>query len=305
MRRTALLVLVATCVLAVSSAGSAAGWQQQDEGTSVETENGQVEIGVWIEVDIPRVSEPDTNPANPSTPPCYFRQGNYAELNAWLENDYVIAPDPDETYVLKLCKTEAGKQLATFWVYQPAPPKEPPPPSLKETTRLRNEAWGQVTIPQPTTRTAPGEIAIVQLPTYVWVPAAARASVSETVTTTLDGHELTLTATASPRRLGFLRVAMGDGSTLWCDAEDVVAFDPARDPLNQLSNCFHYYRYSSVNQPDLRYQVALTAYWDVSVACVFNDGACTNPPPAVPTQVLTAPSHAIAVAEIQALADPA
>lgn len=305
MRRTALLVLVATCVLAVSSAGSAAGWQQQDEGTSVETENGQVEIGVWIEVDIPGVSEPDTNPANPSTPPCYFRQGNYAELNAWLENDYVIAPDPDETYVLKLCKTEAGKQLATFWVYQPAPPKEPPPPSLKETTRLRNEAWGQVTIPQPTTRTAPGEIAIVQLPTYVWVPAAARASVSETVTTTLDGHELTLTATASPRRLGFLRVAMGDGSTLWCDAEDVVAFDPARDPLNQLSNCFHYYRYSSVNQPDLRYQVALTAYWDVSVACVFNDGACTNPPPAVPTQVLTAPPHAIAVAEIQALADPA
>ncbi len=305
MRLTALLVSAATSVLAVFSAGSAAGWQQQDEGTSVETENGQVEIGVWIEVDIPGVSEPDTNPANPSTPPCYFRQGNYAELNAWLENDYVSAPDPDETYVLKLCQTQAGTQLVTFWVYQPAPPQEPPSPSLKETTRLRNEAWGQMTIPQPTTRTAPGEIAIVQLPTYVWVPPADRAPVSETVTTTLDGHELTLTATATPRRLGFLRVAMGDGSTLWCDAEDVVAFDPARDPLNQPSNCFHYYRYSSVDQPDLRYQVALTAYWDVSVACVFNGGACTNPPPAVPTQVLTAPPHAIAVAEIQALADPA
>lgn len=305
MRCTPLLVWAATCVLAVSSAGSAAGWQQHDEGTSVETEHGQVEIGVWIEVDIPGVSEPDTNPADPSVPPCYFQRGDYAELNAWLENDYVVAPDPDETYILKLCNTEAGTQIVTFWVYQPAPPKEPPPPTLRETIRLRNEAWGQMAIPQPTTRTAPGEIAVVQLPTYVWVPAADRAPVSETVTTSLDGHELTITATAFPRRLGFLRVAMGDGTTLWCDAEDVVAFDPARDPLDQLSNCFHYYRYSSVNQPDLRYQVALTAYWDVSVACVFNGGACTNPPPAVPTQVLTAPPHPIAVAEIQALADPA
>ena len=304
MRRTALLVSAAICVLAVSSAGSAAGWQQQDEGTSVETENGQVEIGVWIEVDIPGVSEPGTNPADPSVPPCYFKQGDYTDLNAWLENDYVVAPDPDETYILKLCNTEAGTQIVTFWVYQPASPKEPPPPTLRETIRLRNEAWGQMAIPQPTTRTAPGEIAVVQLPTYVWVPAADRAPVSETVTTSLDGHELILTATAFPRRLGFLRVAMGDGTTLWCDADDVVAFDPARDPLNQPSNCYHYYRYSSVRSPDLRYQVALTAYWDVSVQCTFNGGSCANPPPAVPTQVLTAPPHPIAVAEIQALASP-
>ncbi|WP_419849226.1 hypothetical protein [Candidatus Poriferisocius sp.] len=304
MRGTALLVSAAACLLAVSSPGPAAGWHQADKGTSVETEDGEVDIGVWIEVDIPGASEPDANPDDPSMPPCYFRQGNYAELNAWLENDYVAAPDPDETYILKLCKTEAGTQLVTFWVYQPAPPKEPPPPTMKETIRLRNEAWGRLAIPEPTTLTAPREVTIVHLPTYVWVPAAARTPVSETVTTTLDGHELTLTATAFPRRLGFLRVAMGDGTTLWCDADHVVAFNHSRDPLDQPSNCFHYYRQSSVSQPDLRYQVALTAYWDVSVACVFNGGPCTNPPPVVPTQVLTASPHPIAVAEIQALASP-
>lgn len=281
--------------------GSAVGWQQADEGTSVETEDGEMEIGVWIEVDVPGALEPDAHPADPSAPPCYFRQGDHTELNARLENDYVVAPDPGETYILKLCETEAGTQLVTFWVYRPLPPREPPPPTLLETARLRNEAWGRMAIPEPTTRTAPAEVAVVQLPTYVWVPAVDRTPISETAATTLDGHELSLTATAFPRRLGFLRVDMGDGNTLWCDADEVVAYNPARDPLDQPSGCFHYYRHSSVNQPDLRYRVALTAYWDVSVSCTFNGGPCANPPPAVPTQVLTARPHPIAVAEIQAL----
>ncbi len=301
MRFSALLVVAATLLLAVSSSISAVGLQQPDKGSSVETDGGQVDIGVWIEVNIPGASEPDSHPDDPSMPPCYFKQGNYTELNAWLENDFVISPDPDEVYILKLCESEEGTQLVSFWVHRPLPPEEPPPPALKETTRLRNEAWGRLSIPEPTTLTAPQEIAIVQLPTYVWVSAADRTPVSETVTTTLDSHELTLTATAYPRRLGFLRIDMGDGNTLWCDADDVVAFNHSRDPLDQPSNCFHYYRYSSVNQPDLRYQVALTAFWEVSVVCVFNGGPCTNPPPAVPTQVLTAPPQPLGVAEIQAL----
>ena len=301
MRGPALLAAAAACLIAVSSPGWAAGWQQADEGTSIVTEDGEVEIGVWIEVDVPGASEPVANPADPSTPPCYFQQGDHTELNARLENDYVVAPDPGETYVLKLCQTEGGTQLVTFWVHRPAPPKEPPPPTLLETARLRNEAWGRMAIPEPITRTAPAEVAVVQLPTYVWVPAADRTPMSETATTTLEGHEVSLTATASPRRLGFLRVDMGDGNTLWCDADEVSAFNPARDPLDQSSGCFHYYRHSSVNQPGLRYQVVLTAYWDVLVVCTFNGGPCANPPPAVPTQVLTARPHPLAVAEIQAL----
>ena len=304
MRGFVFLASAVVCFFLASSPAGAAGWQQPDEGTSVESDNGQVEIGVWIEVDVPGASEPDANSADPSTPPCYFQQGNFTELNAWLENDYVIAPDPDEVYILKLCENAEGTQLVTYWVYQPAPPEEPPPPTLRETTRLRNEAWGRLAIPKPTTQTAPWEIAVVHLPVYVWVPAADLTPVTETVTTTLDGHELSLTATASPRRLGFLRIDMGDGTTLWCDADDAVAFNHSRDPLDQPSNCFHYYRYSSVDQPDLRYQVVVSAYWDVSVVCVFNGGPCTNPPPTVPTQVLAAAPHPLAVAEIQALASP-
>ena len=304
MRGSVFLASAAVCFFLASSSAGAAVWQQPDEGTSVEIDNGEVEIGVWIQVDIPGASEPGDNSADPSTPPCYFQPGSYAELNAWLENDLVIAPDPAEVYILKLCETDDGTQLITYWVYQPSPPEVPPPPPLKETTRLRNEAWGRLAIPEPTTQTAPYQIAIVQLPTYVWVPVADRTPVTQTVTTALDGHELSLTATASPRQLGFLRVDMGDGNILWCDADDVVAFNHSRDPLDQPSNCFHYYRYSSVDQPDLRYQVALTAYWDVSVVCMFNGGPCLNPPPAVPTQVLAAAPHPLAVAEIQALASP-
>ncbi|MCY4192896.1 MAG: hypothetical protein OXF04_01165 [bacterium] len=305
MRVSALLASAAAFSAVVLGPGSASGWQQQNEGASVDADDGQVNIGVWIEVDIPGASESDPGPDDSSAPPCYFRQGDYTELNAWLENDFVIAPAPDEVYILKFCDAGGATRLVTYWVYQLTGPEEPPAPTVRETTRLRNEAWGRMAIPEPVTLMAPGQVTLVHLPTYVWVPDGYRAPVTETVTTTLDGHELTLTATASPRRLGFLRIDMGDGHTLWCDADDVVAFDHARDPLDQPSKCVHYYRQSSVNQPDLRYRVALTAYWQVSVVCEFDGRPCANPPPAVPTQALAALPRLIAVAEIQALASPA
>lgn len=289
-------------VLVVANAGSAAGWQRSDEGTSIEAEDGEVEIGAWIEVVLPD-RRPSGSGAGASPRRCHLQPGDSYDLLRWVGLDpNSFAPlDTDRQYVFNICPVNHSLELSSFWVYRPPPP---PSPTLRETTRLRNEAWGRLAIPEPTTQTAPRAVTIVHLPVYVWVPAADRTPVTETVTTTLDGHELILTATASPRRLGFLRVDMGDGNTLWCDADDVMAFNHSRDPLDQPSDCFHYYRQSSVNQPDLRYPVALTAYWEVSVVCVFNGAPCTNRPPAVPTQALTAPLHPIAVAEIQALASP-
>ena len=300
MRGFTVLASALALFLVLVAPEAAVAWLQQDGGTSVETGDGEVELGVWIEIAIPGAEQPAPDPGAPP-PPCYFQQGNYTELTAWLEIDYVAVPDPDEEYIFKICKTEESAELATFWVYQPRPP---PLPTIQETTRLRNEAWGRLAIPEPTTLTAPVDVTIVQIPTYVWVPAADRSPVSETVTTTLNGHELSLTATAYPRRLGFLRVDMGDGNTLWCDVDDVAIFNHARDPLDQPSDCFHYYRHSAVSSSDLRYSVVLTAFWEVSVQCVFNGGSCSHLPPAVPTQVLTAPPHPLAVAEIQALASP-
>ena len=183
MRGSVFVASAAACLLSVSVAGTAAGQQQADEGTSVETDGSQVEMGVWIEVDVPGASEPAPNPADPTRPPCYFQQGNSTELNAWLDNGYVVAPNPDEVYILKLCETDEGTHLVTYWVYQTAPLQQPPPPTFEETTRLRNEAWGLLAIPVPTTLTAPQEIAIVHLPIYVWVSAADRTPVTETVTT--------------------------------------------------------------------------------------------------------------------------
>ena len=291
--------LALTAVVAVP--GAAAG-QQQDEGTSVEPGDGEVRLGTWIEVVTPG-SQPPRRGSGGSPPPCHFQRGDSYDLLRWvgLDPNYFSVLDTDEQFVFNLCRVDGDLELTSFWVYRPAPP---PPPTIVETTRLRNEAWGLLSIPEPRMRMAPSRVTLVQIPTFVWVPTADRTPVSETVTTTLHGHELTLTATAHPRRLGFLRVDMGDGNTLWCDADDVAAYDHDRDPLDQPSHCFHYYRQASVASPDLRYQVALTAYWEVSVACVFNGGPCANPPPAVPTQVLTAPPHRIAVAEIQALASP-
>lgn len=303
MRGSAILAMAAACLVAITSSGPAAGWQQADDGNSVAAEEGKVDLWAWIEAEVPGAAPADPAPGSPKQP-CYFRQGNLAELDAWLGNDFVFAPDSFEVYVFKICETNTKPQLVAYWVHKPRRFQKPAPTTAAEITRLRNEAWGALSIPEPTILMAPGEVTIVQIPTYVWVSAADRAPVSETVTTTLEGHKLSLTATASPRRLGFLRVEMGDGNTLWCDADDVMAFDYSRDPMDQPSDCFHYYRYSSAASPDFRYEVLLTAYWDVEVQCIYDGGPCTNPPPAVPTQVLTAPSHRIAVAEIQALARP-
>ena len=294
------LLSLALAVSLVLTAPEAAVGQEQDQGTSVDAGDGKVRLGTWIEVGVPDRKRPS---GGGSPPPCHLQQGDDYDLLRWvgLDPNYFPVLDADQQFVFNLCRVQGSLELASFWAYRPPPA---PPPTTQETTQLRNEAWGLLAIPEPRTRMAPNRVTIVQIPTFVWVPDADRTPVSETVTTVLNGHELSLTATAYPRRLGFLRVDMGDGNTLWCDADDVAAFDHARDPHDQPSKCFHYYRYSSVDQPDLRYQVVVTAYWDVSVVCVFNGGPCTNPPPAVPTQALTAPPHPIAVAEIQALASP-
>ncbi|WP_420639701.1 hypothetical protein [Candidatus Poriferisocius sp.] len=305
MRGVTLLAWVVTALVVSAVVGASAVRAQSQSGTSVEVGDGHVEFGAWLEVVVPGHESPGNGGgAGGSPPPCRYRRGGFAELNAWLNNDYLLVPDPAEEYVFKLCRADGALELATFWVYRPPAPAEPAPPTVVDTTRLRNEAWGRLDIPRPTTRTAPAEVTVVHVPTYVWVPAAERVPVTETVRTTLNGQELRLTATASPRRLGFLRVDFGDGTTRWCDAANVLAFDHARDPLDQPSRCLHHYRRSSLNSPELRYSLVVTAYWDVAVTCEYDGGPCPNPPPAVPTQVLTAAPHSLAVAEIQALARP-
>ncbi|WP_419924230.1 hypothetical protein [Candidatus Poriferisocius sp.] len=299
MRRSTLLASALALFAIAVSPEAAVAEHPLDEGAFAEAEGGEVEHGDWIEVLVPGLEPSDAAPGNP-TPSCYRRQGSFAELNAWLENDYFVAPDPGGGNILKLCPIGGAIRLAAFWARQPVLPLNPRSPTAVETARLGNEAWGRLAIPEPATQMAPGIVTLVQIPTYVWVPAADRTPVSETATATLNGQELSVIATAYPRRLGFLRVDMGDGSTIWCDADEVAAFDLARDPLDQPSSCFHHYRRSSVSAPDLRYRVVVTAYWDVVVECIFNGAPCTNPPPAVPTQAITAPPHRIAVAEIQA-----
>ena len=304
MRSSALLALAAACLVGMTSSGSAAGWQKADNGNSVEAEEGRVILGAWLEEEAPSPSPPSPRPPSPKKQRCYVQQGDISAFSAWLNRHFTRVPSSYQMYTLKICETVASIKFHSRRPDRPRPLQGPVSPTLAETTRLRNEAWGALDIPKPTTLTAPGEVTIVQIPTYVWVSDAHRTPVSETVATALGGRELRLTATATPRRLGFLRVDMGDGNTLWCDADEVAAFDYSRDPLNQPSDCFHYYRKSSESSPDLRYKVVLTAYWNVSVRCRFNGGPCANPPPAVPTQALTAPVHRIAVAELQALARP-
>lgn len=295
------MVFVVACVLAVASLSTSASGQNVSDGISASAEEGEVNLWAWIQVEASSGKTVDPSSTQQKRL-CRYKQGSLSELLAWMKADLGIIPDDNEVYVFKFCQRDGRQQLVKYWVYRPQ--TQQASASSGDVINHRKDVWGGLSISVPTILMAPSRVTIVHIPTFVWVLPVDRVPVSNTITTTLEGNQIRLTAIASPRFKRFLRVDMGDGNVLWCDAHQVMAFDIEQDPFDQLSKCAYFYRRSSVDAPDLRYQVVLTAYWEVVVRCDFNGRACSGPLPVVPVQALVAEPHGIGVAEIQALGGP-
>ncbi|MCY4162766.1 MAG: hypothetical protein OXE93_00895 [bacterium] len=307
MRGVKPLVFFGVFVLVLASVGTSAAGQELSDGSAATAQDGDVDLWAWVQVESSAESakqQPAAGLAAKSKPRCYWRQGNLSQLLAWMKVDLGVVPDNLEVYVFKFCQKGNKQELVKFWVYRPKPKQDSAPVSGTDVGRITQEVWGELSIPAPHILMAPLHVTIVHIPTFVWLHPTQKAPVSKTITTNLEGNEITLTATAKPRRKGFLRIDMGDGKRLWCDEAEVVPFDISYDPFDQLSKCVHFYQQSSVGSLDLRYEVRLTAYWEVSVSCNLNGQACTGPLPVVPVQALNAKPHRIGVAEIQALGAP-
>ncbi len=296
------LACAGVCLLIMVGNGSFANSQEVSSGSQATTDRNDVSLWAWVEVEL--VATTAATPSGGATPKdtCHYRQGNLLQLLTWLQVDLGVLKNDHKIYLFKFCQNGLTKELMKYWVYTPKAPKQGSPQLGSNITRKRQEVWGGLAIPEPTILMAPPRITIVHIPTFVWVPQAQKLPVSATITTTLEGNEITLHATAKPRSRGFLRVDMGDGKRLWCDKNEVVPFNIDYDPFDQLSKCVYFYRRSSVSADDLRYKVELATYWEVSLRCELNSKPCPGPLPVVPTQVLTAEPHLIGVAEIQALA---
>ncbi len=123
---------------------------------------------------------------------------------------------------------------------------------------LAEEALASRPLPEPqiTMAPAPDIPQLVNLATYLWLPADQWKP--ETVSASAGG--VTSTVTATPTRVIW---DMGQGDRVVCDGPG-LPYDPSLSDEAQPSDCHYTYRRSSAGQPGQAYQVTATVEWETT-----------------------------------------
>jgi hypothetical protein len=125
------------------------------------------------------------------------------------------------------------------------------------------EAENSIQLPKPDIHIDPPQMAIVNLPTWLWTDASSwhAYSVSASI------GSVSATAVATPVSI---RWSMGDGGTVTC-AGPGTQFDPRVSAKAQATDCSYAYSVSSAGQPspdedpnDRSFVVTATVTWSVS-----------------------------------------
>jgi len=137
------------------------------------------------------------------------------------------------------------------------PPGGPAEPAV-DPVDLAAEALERTPLPEPqiTMAPAPDIPQLVNLTTYLWVPADQWQP--ETVSASAGG--VTSTVTATPTRVIW---DMGQGDTVVCDGPG-LPYNPSLPDEAQPSDCHYTYRRSSAGQPGQAYQVTATVEWETT-----------------------------------------
>lgn len=121
---------------------------------------------------------------------------------------------------------------------------------------LAERAAAALDLPEPTIHMNPEDDQVVQLASWLWVPAAQW----EPRRVSASAGPVTSTVTATPARLVW---DMGNGDHVFCDGPGT----PYRTSLatqDDTSGCRYTYRHSSAGQPGDAYQVTATIEWEVT-----------------------------------------
>jgi hypothetical protein len=100
--------------------------------------------------------------------------------------------------------------------------------------------------------------------------------------------------TASPQRVDW---SMGDGNSVTCTGAG-TAYDPARTPDEQHTDCSYTYRRGSAGQPNGTFVIVATSVWDVTWTATGVAGAGGDLGGITRTNTIP-----VRVAEIQAVND--
>jgi hypothetical protein len=121
---------------------------------------------------------------------------------------------------------------------------------------LAERAAAALNLPDPAMRTSPEHDHVVQLASWLWIPADQWHPHHVSAT----AGPVTSTVTATPTRITW---DMGNGDQVACDGPGTpYRHTHASDP--DASDCAYTYRHSSAGQPGETYQITATIDWDLT-----------------------------------------
>jgi hypothetical protein len=158
-------------------------------------------------------------------------------------------------YVVRSCSTGPDDPLPTrtlVWIANGAP-------ALPDPQVLAAQAESTLALPNPTLDSSPavGVPQVVQLPTWVWLPAAQWAA--QSATASVPGESIT--ASASPVSVS---LSWGDGTTSTCQGPGTPFVAGVSNPAAESPNCGHTYLVTSAGAPGGQFAVTATLAWAIS-----------------------------------------
>ncbi len=218
---------------------------------------------------------------------CYYQADPSFVPPAWDTADQHPG-QPGAFYLVTCMGMTQGTGGGIVWLAAgtaPAPVASPPAPGV-----LAQQAESQLALSATSIEASPSTTSdqLVDLPTWVWVPAALWHPLSATAT--VPGESATATATPTSVTWSF-----GDGTTLVCDGPG-TPYAAGGNPAASSPTCGHTYTTSSASEPGGAFPVAATVAWTVT----WTGGGQTGTLPAL----VTTAHAAFRVAEGEAIDVP-
>ena len=153
----------------------------------------------------------------------------------------------DGQWYAYICGDGANLWLGNLWVPAAQPAVSP--------ATLAQMARRYLPLPAPGIRVnpPPDRDQLVNLDSWLWIDPATWGQRSATASVPNESA----TVVATPVSVTW---TMGDGGQVICRGPG-VAYNPARSPESQHTNCSYTYRHSSAGQPGERYAVTATTTW--------------------------------------------
>ena len=200
-----------------------------------------------------------------SAPTCTAVDGNVGPVNYRPVPTHLLNRDERDrlgqeggAYSLKFCGDELAPKLPGTGLDLVYRPSGAGGGTAVDPAQLATEALQRTPLPEPeiTMAPAPDIPQLVNLTTFLWLPAEQW----QTASASASAGGVTSTVTATPTRVIW---DMGQGDTVVCDGPG-VPYRPDLPDERQPSDCHFTYRFSSAGAPGNAFTVTATLEWETT-----------------------------------------